>query len=361
MPAADAIDRLAREELTSPAYRELAAARFGDNAEAHVRYVQWLFDENPASWRDEPLPIFVCRDGQQLIGQVAVIPVDLQLNGTPVRGGWYIDTFVLPAYQRQRVGERLIRVVDRHVPLSLSLGQSDAAFRLLQRLDWCVAGAMTRYRRVLRPLHATAKKALEMLGLGNLARMLPRAHIAREGSTPPAIRVEPVTSFAHIVDQHSDLRGPGAGATRVGRTAAFMQWRYCANPFFQYAVRRLSIAGYGDAYAVCRLSDEGVLRRTVLVDLVYPDGLPQALLADVVTVVVDAIGDDGAEIFECQTSDTAVLAALGASPLSRAQPGMRFLYRATANGTAGISTVDSWRLYVGDSDADTYMARRVQR
>jgi hypothetical protein len=355
------IERLARDELTSPAYRQLAAERFGaENWEAHVRYVRWLLDENPASRRDEPLPIFVCRDRERLIGQLTVIPVDLRFNGTPLRGGWCVDTFVLPAYQRQRIGEGLHTTAQRDVAALLTVGQTEAGYRLLRHLGFCVAGSLTHYRRLLRPVSGVAKKALEKAGLTDLARALFRRPTAREIPPVPILRVEPITSFAHIVDRHCDLRGPAGAPTRICRTAAFMQWRYCDHPFFHYAVRRLTIAGHGDAYAVWRLIDDGLWRRASLVDLVYPNGLPQSLIAHVTAVVTDCMRGDGAEIFDCQTSDAAVLAALGTRPLSRAEPGMRFLYWLGVEPTPSRATAEPWRLYAGDGDADTYMARAMR-
>ena len=361
MPGApQTIERLSRHELTSPAYRQLAAERFGaGNWEAHVRYARWLFDENPASRRDQPLPIFVCRYGHQWVGQMGVIPVDGRFDGISLRGGWCVDLFVLPDYQRRRVGENLATAVQHDFPLSLTLGQTDSAYGLACHLGWCAAGSLTRYRRLLRPLSGVAKKAMEKAGLASLAHARFTGSTAPEMPALPNILIEPVTSFADIADQHRDLRGAAGPPMRIGRTAAFMQWRYCDHPFFRYTVRRLMIAGHGEAYAVWRLIDDGLWRRASLVDLVCPGGLPQALIAQITALVTDCIRADGAEIFDCQTSDAAVLAALGTQPFSRTEPGMRFLYRHGAGPTPVPATAEAWRLYAGDGDADTHMARRI--
>ncbi len=354
------IERLSRHELNAPAYRQLSAQRFGsDNWEAQVRYACWLYDGNPASRRDEPLPIFVCRSGEQLIGQVGVIPIDLRLNGARLRGGWCVDLFVLPEYQGRRVGENLVAAVQRAFPVTLTLGQTDAAYRLARRLGWCAAGALTHSRQLLRPLSGIAKKVMEKVGLTSVAGAF-RAGPAAAKIPPMAnIRMQPVTSLADVADQQADLCGAGNSPTRIVRSAAFMQWRYCDHPFFRYTIRRLTIGGHGEAYAVWRVVDDRLWRRAALVDLVYPDELPQELITQIAAHVVDCVRAEGTEILECQTSDAAVLAALGKYSFSRSEPGMRFLYRLDAGLPPVPASADVWRLYASDGDADTHMARRL--
>ena len=355
-----AIERLSREELISPAYHRLAGAAFGvANWERHVRYCLWLYGENPWHRRVERLPIYVCRDGDELIGQLAVIPAPVWLKETRLDAAWAVDLFVLPAYRRQQVAGQLLMAALRDFPLLVSLGQSDAGRQVVIKNGWQVAGSMSHYRRLLRPWRCITKKALDTFGCTAAAERIFSVPAVHPPSLPSGVTMEPVTSFAAIADQTTDLRGAGSGP-RPMRNAAFMQWRYCDHPLFRYTVRRISIESHGEAYAVWRHSDDGLWRRAFLVDVVYPEGLPAGALAQITAAVSASVHAEGAEVFHCRTNDPAILNALGGGFMSTTEAGPQFLYHFSTGAAVPQVPVNRWRLFAGDCDVDTYMARQAR-
>lgn len=359
--AAHRFDRLSRDDLTSPAYRELASRLFGaESFDAHVRYCRWLFDENPAHPADEPLPLYVCREDEQLIAQFGLVPVFVYLEGTPLRAVWGVDFHVLPEHQRRGIGEQFLARWQLDYPLLLSLGQSAAGYAWNLKYRYREVGALMQCKQWLRPVRCALKMGLQLAGLQSAARTLIRVPAPSTAPASPGIQVESMASFANVPGESRDLRGPINRHSRTYRSPAFMEWRYCRHPLFRYAVRRLLVEEYGEAYAVCRLIDDGGLRRGSLVDLVYPNEWPQNVVERVITVTRDCVCAEGADVFQCETSDPAVIAAFREQRFARVERGARLLYRARDGHDLSVAPVEQWRLFGGDSDVDTHTARRVR-
>ena len=355
------ITRLSRDALATPPYEKLAKAIFGaGNWERHIRYCRWLYESNPAVEPTEPLPLYVCRDGEDFVGQLGVIPCHVMFDGAHLRAGWCVDNFVLPSHQRRQIGTRLIRAAWHDFPLLMDLGGTDPACEMELRLGWQVAGTLIWYKRFLRPLRCVSKKAMQTAGLVRAARSL----IGVPAVTPSRVRhdveVEAITSFTEHASEQRDLHASNETTARICRTPAFMQWRYFDNPLLEYSVRRLRLRPYGEVYAVWRLIDNPLWRTATLVDLVYADDIPVGALETVAQIVMGCMRADGAELFECQTTDPVLLGALRDGLFSRRERGMRFLYGQGNGQTLASIPCNQWRLYVGDSDADCYTARRGQ-
>ena len=68
---------------------------------------------------------------------------------------------------------------------------------------------------------------------------------------------------------------------------------------------------------------------------------------------------DGVEIFECQTSDPDVLAALPDARFSGREKGRWFVYGRMDGRPFPRLAVSDWRLYAGDCDLDVFAARNA--
>ena len=92
-------------------------------------------------------------------------------------------------------------------------------------------------------------------------------------------------------------------------------------------------------------------------DLAYPSDLSRAVLRGLLARVMECARIDGAEIFECQSSDAQLLQALPRDLFAGTAPGVRFLYRRAGAGACPSIPVDRWRLYAGDCDLDALGGR----
>ncbi|MBI3782113.1 MAG: GNAT family N-acetyltransferase [Deltaproteobacteria bacterium] len=355
------IERLWPQDLDSPSYRELITAHFGAHVwAAHRQYYRWLFEQAPTRDPEQPLSVYVARDGGQLIGHRAIIAAQVVVDGQRLPATWGVDHFVSPAHQGRQVGTRLLDADRQTYAISLSLGQTKAGSGIAAKNGYRDVGALLRYTRLLRPLRSVAKRAMAKLGLGNTVQSLFEMPAQRGRRASYDIAVAPVTSFADRINDRGDLRGARPSRAGICRTPAFMQWRYFMNPLAHYEVRRCRLGSYGEGYAVWRVFDDALWRRGVLVDLVYPDGVPVAMLKHVVAVVEDDLRAAGAEIFQCQTSDVDLIQALDNPILSRREPGVRFMFRINDEGVQVPTTIDRWSLNLGDCDVETASLRASQ-
>ena len=348
MPVLDsAIQPLARADLTSGGYERFARSVFGlADFEAHAEYCRWLYDRNPATESDEFLPIYVCREGDSIVGQLGIMPVRIVLDGASLRSGWCVDFFILPSHQRRGIGRGLLSAAHADFPLLMSLGQTDASCALFLKCGWRAAGAMRIHKRFLRPVRCVTRRALARAGI--TTRLSGNASSASQFTNP----------FAGASEEDAgELRGNSARATCVVRTREFMQWRYADTPGLAYRVLPISHATSRVSYAVWRAVDDPPLRRGLLVDLLYRPDLSDAELQILLARVCDCMRSDGIDVLECQTSDQRVLAALPRGPFATEQAGARFVYGGMDGTVWPNIAADQWRLYAGDCDVDALHAR----
>ncbi|MBU0639452.1 MAG: GNAT family N-acetyltransferase [Planctomycetes bacterium] len=350
--------RLALAELGAPPYERLARAVFGDESwEAHLRYCRWLFEHNPVSFHDSTLPIYVFWVDGQPVGQLGVIPVDIRLEGEARRAGWTVDFFILPAYQRRGIGGKLLRAAFADYPLLMSLGQTEASCGLFTKSGWRAAGTMTIHRQFLRPARCVAQRLRRRLGLGP-----PRGKGASASPQEPVtlLRAVEVADWPASADWPLTTALPWskfASEPCIPRTPAFMRWRYLASPAPRYVLKHLRIGQSVSALAVWRVYEEAP-RRGSLVDLLYPPKLTDDALRRLVVAIQHCMRAAGVELFECQTSDEALLRALPSGAFARRRPGVHFLYGCSADRVCPVPSAAQWRLYAGDCDVDAQVERR---
>jgi len=357
MPVLEAvIERLPRARLRGAAYERFARETFSQTPfEAHVAHCRWLYQQNPAAADGDALPIYVCRDDDAIVGQIAIIPVRIVLDGVNLRSGWCTDFFVLPSHQRRGLGRQLLSAAHADFPLLMSLGQTQASRNLFLRCGWHHAGVTHTYKRFLRPMRCLTKKALESISHAPPAGAPQTCAPTSAAPAPQFDEVDRDLSLGRYAA--SELRGRDAPGTRIRRGVDFLRWRY-ANPAAPaYSILRYPHENSTPAFAVWRTIRDPRWRRGNLVDLIYPSDLPDAGLAELLAMVTDAMRADDVDIFECQTSDQRVLDALPHGPFATRQPGVHFVYGGIDGTRWPLINADQWRLYAGDCDVDALHAR----
>src|SRR5512137_1716701 len=97
---------------------------------AHVEDRWW--------WRHASPPILVAGDTRtlRLLALCAFMPFTLIAGGTPHSAAWFVDFFVRPDCQGRGIGSRLTRAVQERFAVTASLSQTEAAWRVFQKLGW---------------------------------------------------------------------------------------------------------------------------------------------------------------------------------------------------------------------------------
>ena len=103
-------DEEAYVDFLQKAYRDqFNSYRFESRAEVK-KFWRWEYLDNPQHIHEKPL-IWVCRSGDNIVGQLCVMPVKVKLCNGIYQGGWCQDFMVLPDFRGKGIGQKLVHEV----------------------------------------------------------------------------------------------------------------------------------------------------------------------------------------------------------------------------------------------------------
>jgi len=332
-----------------------------DAADANRLRWDWQYLHNPYNPGGSP-EIWVAREGGNVIGQYATMPVQLHAAGHEICASWGMDVMVAPERQRQGIGEVLFRTWDQHVGASLGLGLSDSSYKLFKKLSWpdvgpvpCLVKPLTRraLRRPSWPL--PINRFVSALTLPFI-RLVSRAR-------PVEGRIERIRRFDDGFTALWQMVAPKFDFS-VQRDAAYLNWKYAEPPHVRYNIVALRGAAPvpGDAaavssmplgYAVYRHVHEPRGRVTLLVDFLTDPDDHRAFRS--------LLGWVDREAREADSDKIRVFAmhawfrhALKKSGYFQVKSTMEFVAKinATAVAPGFYEQKDRWHVTLGDSDQD---------
>ena len=345
--------RLNRAQLTTPAYKELIQSLFvkGD-VDARLRYANWAFIENPALKPDEDLPIYLCRVDGKDAGQFAIIPVDIMFAGERIRGGWCVDFYVSPDYQRRGIGTKLLNSAFLDFPVLMTLGQTVPSFELFHhRLKWIYNdNRLTRYKSFLKKRLAGKYLLAKMgFGKGSPAPIAQSIH----GDLPAGVSFESVDSFEGFPDFMRGKNLEDENVTCILRTVPFLTWRYLQHPFITYNLHKISVSSGQSILVVWREQVTDCWNESIIVDILYPGTVSKESMEIALDAFQKCIYFMGFETIECRTSDRLVLESFKDNFMSKREPVQKFIYGKKTMEDCPVIENDQWKLYAGDCDVDT--------
>lgn len=212
-------------------------------------YWKWHFCDAPLAAPDN-IPLWVVKSGNEIVGQLATIPVELKVNTVVTRAIWILDFVVRQDYRRQGLGKRLVLAARESYPTMLTLGINEQSTAVFQSLKWKALGGVNRYQRLLFPGNAireTAKiepvrKAVNFL----YALMRPRISAFTEKQSAQR-EIKEITEFNSSFD---DLwqKASTQWNCAVVRNAQYLEWQFMKQPCKKFNVLALyergELAGY---------------------------------------------------------------------------------------------------------------------
>ncbi len=190
---------------------------------------KWHFLENPLVAQDN-LPTWIIVDGEEIVGQLAAIPIELKIGETEMPAIWVVNIVVLPEYRRRGLGHHLFQVArDTFCSTMIALGYNEGSGAILNRLEWFEMGRINRYHKLLFPGDADSK--LSRMGVVrdvvNLAFAPLRPSISK--LVPSNGEIREVTRFDSDFDEL--WRSARAGwPCAVVRSSRFLDWQYIRQP-----------------------------------------------------------------------------------------------------------------------------------
>ncbi|HEX8143525.1 MAG TPA: GNAT family N-acetyltransferase [Pyrinomonadaceae bacterium] len=200
-----------------------------DPRKSDPAYWQWHYLENPHT-RPEDVPLWIVKNGEEIVGQAATLPVELKLGDETRRAIWILDFIVNAEYRGKGLGKRLVAAARDAYPTMFALGFNEQSERVLRSLGWVMMGRISRYHRLLFPGEALGELSSlgPVRGALNLGYAPFRPRPASKLSTGSATLRE-VTSFDTAFDalwQEASQRWPCA----VVRRASFLEWQFMRQP-----------------------------------------------------------------------------------------------------------------------------------
>ncbi|MBI3087372.1 MAG: GNAT family N-acetyltransferase [Candidatus Omnitrophica bacterium] len=213
-----AVQRLAVDELDAlaafqqQAYADQFHAGFFTDRDEVRRRVRWQYLDAPGAPASR-MPVWVMRRGEAIIGQLAIVPVDVKIGGRRLRGGWCQDFVVAPACRKSGAGVWLlreaVRAVQSEMAVILAGGTNESSYPIFRFDGFDDLGALPRAVGVVPVVRAASFRS----GRG--------------------IRVEPAAGAGEELEAWWGAR-EGSYAACARRDGAWWRWRFAGHPHWRY-------------------------------------------------------------------------------------------------------------------------------
>ncbi len=128
---------------------------YADNPrQSDADFWDWHFIDSPHV-DPERLPIWLAKSGDRIAGQLATLPVELNIGEDKVKALWVLDWIVDADFRRQGIGKKLAMAAEEYSPFLLGVNTDQQhAPALLLGLNWVVVSKIPRFHKLLYPGHA---------------------------------------------------------------------------------------------------------------------------------------------------------------------------------------------------------------
>lgn len=233
---------------------------------------KWHFAENPLT-DTKKMPIWLAKSGDEIAGQLAAIPVELNVAGENRRAMWILDFIVAPKFRRRGIGKRIVLKAEEFCPLGLGVNTMEQhAPALLQGLGWKIVGKIPRYYKMLFPgeaLRELSKMKIVRKAVNfGFAPFRPRSDQKNLPENKNLRFVEHFdASFDNLWQESKDQ-----WSCAVKRDAKMLDWQYKRQP-----EKKFDVLGYYDAdkllgYIVLffrRPNSEKAIAKAAVTDIFY--------------------------------------------------------------------------------------------
>lgn len=218
-----------RVEKTEGLLRFLRAVYAGEARKSEPRYWKWHYLENPNT-RTNDIPLWVVVSGEEIVGQLATIPVSIKVGGEKRPAIWILDFIVREDFRGKGLGKRLVMAARERYPTTITLGINRQSAGLFQSMGWVEMGWIHRYQKLLyagNGLEGAARIA-PVRGLLNLVSA-PMRRIRGRVLGPERYTTRTLGTFGEEFDELWE-RASGPRACAVQRDARTLRWQFQQQP-----------------------------------------------------------------------------------------------------------------------------------
>jgi hypothetical protein len=256
----------------------------------------WQFNDNPVG---SPI-IWLAEVENKIIGQYAILPLHMMINGETRTGSLSLDTMTHPDYQHQGIFTTLAKTTFKDVSTKIHLTYgipNDLSYSgFIKKLQWfhiCTIPQMVKilqWDKVLREYRIPS-----FIGkcLGYIFKVKNNRVVFPYN---PSIKIKQIMSFDDRINEFW-LKASGLKGVMVVRDKEYLNWRYANKPDHNYKVfiaeNEKDILGY----IVITLKRNNLVRGFIVDLLALPNSTHIAQI--LITKIIEYFQGSGADIVEC--------------------------------------------------------------
>jgi GNAT superfamily N-acetyltransferase len=337
---------------------------------------QWQYLHNPRGPKsDGYLPIWIAQKDNEIVGQLATIPVKMKLGGEVVMGAWGVDLIVLPSCRGEGLGSRLVQEVVNANRVYMAVEMSAITKRIYDRLGYVALRPVSVFGKFMEVDGGSLSDIIQKLSIGRpwlsvihrflsfrpvfyfpmikLLNLLLRSRdwIWRTSCGDGQILIREVDGFGGWVD-HLQRNAQRYYDSIVLRDRTFLTWRFIENPQTKYNIFTADRGGEIVGFSVLRRSEGVEKNRGFIVDLF-------AVLED--TKIFEALINHAicyfrgyAPIIECPSSADVLQNSFKKYGFIKLRESIPYAYSTEPSILKRLeSSGNNWFLTRGDSDWDS--------
>jgi GNAT superfamily N-acetyltransferase len=266
----------------------LGAAYADEPRKSDREFWTWHYLQNPHTKLDD-IPLWVVTDNDRIVGQLATIPVVVNVNEEEKPAIWVLDFVVLPEYRGKGLGKRLVLAALESYAVVMTLGINEASTAVFRSLKWVPLEGLHRYHRLLYPGDAFGEIARlrPFRSMANLAYAPFRPRDAQMRYTGQGV-IREITAFDEAFTdlwQRASKQWPCA----VVRSPAFLEWQYRRQPGKKFEVLGLYEHDQLMGYVVVffrKVEGSGALPKGAITDICYDASRSQQVVDELLKAAV---------------------------------------------------------------------------
>ncbi len=116
-------------------------------SDSWFKWFNWQYIQNPHN-SEEFVPVMLVFDKKKIIGQLALIPTYIWINGKAFKCAWGHDQYVSVKHRRKKIGLHTYQKWIDDYQVCLGTGQSPKGYHLQKKLGWTFLGHVHQYEKL---------------------------------------------------------------------------------------------------------------------------------------------------------------------------------------------------------------------
>jgi hypothetical protein len=327
-------------------------AAYPDNPrQSDPEFWDWHYLDHPNS-APGTIPVWLATSGSRIVGQLAAIPVELNIAGRPAPAIWILDLMVDPEFRRRGMMKKLVAEANKSYEFMLgSATRRQHSAALLTSLGWRVFSPIPRYHRMMFPGSASTTGLFR----ASLDTLFSPFRPAGKKLAALSENVRNVTA----IDQSFDglwAKCRGQWGNSITRSAEYLRWQFEKQPGKTFEIiahfENQEMLGY--AVLFFRKPDKnGAVSKAAISDICYHPGEAKGIIDSLIAAALKRVLDCRAGGLVTDALDPLLEERLRHFGFWPIKSGLEIM----AIGPPGSDTLydpKAWHLTRGDSDISIF-------